>query len=87
MPDHTLQIPDELLQKLQKRAEDQGRELAAVVIEMLEIGLRYAPTASQNSKLSPEEWVKEFREWVASHPKVDVVVDDSRESIYEGRGE
>jgi hypothetical protein len=34
-----------------------------------------------------EEWVRGFREWAASHPFLPIVADDSRASIYEGRGE
>ena len=36
---------------------------------------------------SREEWIRAVREWAASHPPVEHFVDDSRESIYEGRGE
>jgi predicted DNA-binding antitoxin AbrB/MazE fold protein len=36
---------------------------------------------------TPEEWVRALREWAASHPRVDHFADDSRESIYAGRGE
>jgi predicted DNA-binding antitoxin AbrB/MazE fold protein len=36
---------------------------------------------------SPEEWAKALREWTASPPRVAHFVDDSRESIYAGRGE
>jgi hypothetical protein len=35
----------------------------------------------------PEEWVARLVAWAESHPKSDVIADDSRESIYEGRGE
>jgi hypothetical protein len=35
----------------------------------------------------PEGWSKALREWVESHPKRDIVIDDSRETIYAGRGE
>lgn len=38
-------------------------------------------------KMSAEEWIKNLREWSASHPHATHFVDDSRESIYEGRGE
>jgi hypothetical protein len=38
-------------------------------------------------KLSGEEWAQAFRELAASHPRTTHFVDDSRESIYEGRGE
>jgi hypothetical protein len=36
---------------------------------------------------TPEEWVDAFREWAASHPVLQATADDSRESIYQGRGE
>lgn len=36
---------------------------------------------------TPEEWVRVFREWAASHPLLHLIADDSRESIYEERGE
>jgi hypothetical protein len=35
----------------------------------------------------PEGWLKALREWAESHPKRDIVIDDSRERIYAGRGE
>ena len=35
---------------------------------------------------TPEEWIKVFREWTASHPALPIA-DNSRESIYQGRGE
>jgi hypothetical protein len=38
-------------------------------------------------KETVEEWIARFQAWVESHPKSDVIADDSRESIYEGRGE
>lgn len=88
MTEVTIQVPDNLQRQLQKRADDQSRELEAVVVDILETGLRHAPAVSPEPKLSPEEWVKEFRKWVKSIPQVNMgFVDDSRESIYEGRGE
>lgn len=36
---------------------------------------------------NPEEWVDAFREWAASHPVLQETADDSRERMYEGRGE
>ena len=36
---------------------------------------------------SREEWVKAIQQWAESHPKIDKPADDSRESIYAGRGE
>ncbi len=42
---------------------------------------------STPSKLSPEEWVKRFTAWTKSQRSTNPHFDDSRESIYEGRGE
>jgi hypothetical protein len=36
---------------------------------------------------TPEEWAQRFMAWVESHPKRSIEFDDSRESIYSGRGE
>ena len=36
---------------------------------------------------STAEWIKAFSEWAASHPTLPILADDSRESIYQGRGE
>jgi hypothetical protein len=36
---------------------------------------------------TPEEWVRAFREWAASHLALPAVADDSRDSVYQGRGE
>jgi hypothetical protein len=36
---------------------------------------------------SPEEWTRAFHQWATSHKVLPVIADDSRESIYEGRGE
>ena len=36
---------------------------------------------------TPEEWVKALREWATNHQILPALADDSRESIYEGRGE
>ena len=38
-------------------------------------------------QLSPDEWIADLKAWSDSHPPVHHFVDDSRESIYEGRGE
>ena len=34
-----------------------------------------------------EEWIARLRAWSEGHPKRDIEIDDSRETIYEGRGE
>jgi hypothetical protein len=37
--------------------------------------------------LPPAKWSEEWHAWAASHKRPDHVVDDSRDSIYAGRGE
>ena len=39
------------------------------------------------NRRDPEAWSKSLRDWAASHAKRAIVIDDSRDSIYEGRGE
>ncbi len=58
------------------------------VVESL-VSLLKAQSGLPESKarLSSEEWVKNLEEWAASHPRLDRVLDDSRESIYAGCGE
>lgn len=36
---------------------------------------------------SVEEWSRALRAWAAGHARSSTVADDSRESLYEGRGE
>jgi hypothetical protein len=43
-----------------------------------------APPAREETA---EEWITRLRKWTEGHPKREIEIDDSRESIYEGRGE
>ncbi len=45
------------------------------------------PALNALNQLSPEEWLREWRSFIAAHQVNDVIVDDSRESIYAGCGE
>jgi hypothetical protein len=56
-------------------------------VEALREKTKAVPSKVIQPKLSGEEWAQAFREWAASHPRTTHFVDDSRESIYEGRGE
>ncbi len=81
----TIQIPERLEQELRARAGTK-LDLSAVVLELVEKSL--SPAApSQLDAQSDEEWLGRFHDWVAKRPAYGVVADDSRESIYEGRGE
>lgn len=45
---------------------------------------RQQPAASPPA---PEQWVRQLQAWVDKHPSRPATIDDSRESIYAGRGE
>jgi hypothetical protein len=62
-------------------------EEAVQALESLVSFLRTGPAAGLPSYPSPEEWHKALLEWAEGHPRRDTVADDSRESIYAGRGE
>ncbi len=86
----TLEIPEILEQKLKARAAAQGRDVASVALDLVEQGLQAADHKKMAHELTPEERLQAFEEYmkeVESRPKIDVVVDCSRESIYEGCGE
>jgi hypothetical protein len=55
------------------------------LVETLRTAAVVPPVAP--GEATPEERAARFRAWAASHEKSDVIADDSRDSIYEGRGE
>ena len=86
----SIDLSEPLEKKLKARAEAQGRDIASVALELVEKGLDAAPPTPSAWDLTPEQRLKNFREHmeeVKKRPKIDVVLDVSRESIYEGCGE
>lgn len=82
----SIEIPPEIEQELRRRAEALGEDLATYV--------RQVVTESVNETVDPpkpkrsaEEFARRLDAWTALHPVLDHAIDDSRESIYEGRGE
>lgn len=75
--------------RLKERAKKLGVEVERLVVAAVEATLATENNgASTSSGTSPEQWVAAWREWAASHPiRSGVHLDDSRESIYSGRGE
>ena len=84
-----LSVPESLERELQARAAAQGRHISSVALELLELGLRDSTTKMASQLTADERWqaFQKHMTEVRSRPKVQGVVDDSRESIYEGRGE
>lgn len=81
----TLEISDEMERKLAELGKQHGRSVAAAAHEIIAKAL-YDPATTTNPRDLPYEvWLAGFEAWVKSHPEIDVEVDDSRETIYEGR--
>jgi len=82
----TISFPPEVEAKLRERAAASGKDVSAIVREAVEEKLAATPAAGMPGKRF-EEWSAALHAWAASHKPVSHFVDDSRESIYAGRGE
>jgi len=78
-------VPDALLSKLQQLAAMEHVPVTEKTVHLLQQAV--GEKASTSPTLSPEEWVREWYAWVASHKPLPHEVDDDRDSIYAGRGE
>jgi hypothetical protein len=88
LDDEVQRRQDELRQRV-KRLRDEialmADSLPDVLMKASEID---SPPIVQPARLqTSEEWLAAFHKWVDSHRDVTAIADDSRESIYEGRGE
>lgn len=89
----TIQLDPTVERKLREKAHLRGKTLEEYIQQLAEDHARAAtdaatlPLSQASDPESIEQWRRELRAWAASHPARDVLVDDSRESIYEGRGQ
>jgi hypothetical protein len=84
----TIQLPPEIEQKLRERASLFGQSFETYLQEVAELAAKEETAkAPPPPPLSAEEWIAEWRAWADNQPVRPVIADDSRESIYEGRGE
>jgi len=86
----SISLPPETESALRARAAQHGQSvedyLSHLAINWAGVnGMPLATGARQ--ELSIDEWVAQFRAWAASHKPLPIIADDSRESIYAGRGE
>jgi len=79
----TLQLNPDVERRLREAAVRKGQTVELYLEELIEQLL----PASQASAMSTEEWIAAWRAWAESHPPLPYIADDSRESIYAGRGE
>ena len=56
-------------------------------VKSLVEALRSREDARKANPRDPEEWSAALRKWAASHSEREIVIDDSRETIYGARGE
>ena len=82
----TLSLPPDLEARLRERAAASGKDIEGFVREAVEEKLLAAESTGPEGK-TREQWAAEFKAWIESHKPVTHFVDDSRESIYAGRGE
>ena len=70
---------------LAKRAEIAGMDVPTLIEEL--VAERLADDLSKPKRLTPEEIMARVEAIANRHPGVSTFADDSRESIYDGRGE
>ena len=80
-----INLPDELESILRERAAKAGIPIESFVIQA--VAERLADSDEDENPISTSNFSQWLREWSSRVPKLDQPVDDSRESIYAGRGE
>jgi hypothetical protein len=84
----TIQLPPEIEEKLRERAAQFGKPFETFLQEVAERAAKdETAKVPPPPPMSTEEWIAEWRAFVNSRPARPIIADDSRESIYEGRGE
>lgn len=85
-----LRLSKQASEKLAQRAAETGRDVATVASDLIEQAVATPnPAASTPSQrvAAWDQWVAHMREWGEENLPAGHFVDDSRESIYDGRGE
>jgi hypothetical protein len=86
----TIDLPPETEVRLRQQAAAKGTKLEDFLSQLAQQwafdGVSPATSESGQEK-TPQQRVAEFLAWANSHSDITAVADDSRESIYEGRGE
>ena len=82
----SVSFPEEIENTLRLRAATVGKDVATLVTEMVTEELTEG-ARKQGAKVSSEAFSQRSEAWIKLHPVLDHAIDDSRESIYAGRGE
>lgn len=82
-----LQLSTEIEAKLRQRATTEGVDLADFVLRAVAEKLADADSKLGSPAPNAKEWGDKLRKLIELHPTAASTVDDSRDSIYAGRGE
>lgn len=82
-----LQLPSETEAKIREHAAASGQDVATFVLQAVVEKLADADSRRSGPSQSNKDWAEQLRAIIDLHPVVTHFVDDSRESIYAGRGE
>ena len=83
-------VQAEVLTRLAEHARRAGKTINDLLNDMLDERECVTPQKVERTKpvdVTANEWARALRAWAASHPLGAVLADDSREGIYERRGE
>jgi len=58
-----------------------------MIARLIQEDARRSQTRAGSPQESPDQWADRLQAWVDTHPSRPITIDDSRESIYAGRGE
>jgi hypothetical protein len=85
----TIQLTPDTERRLREQAAQSGESLESLLQRLAEqaAAVGNGTAKKPDAELTPEQWSVEWRAWAASHKATPGVLDDSRESIYAGRGE
>lgn len=82
-----LQLPPEYIDALRQRASAQGENLDVYISHIIAEEVQAELGATRRHEDKAKDFGQWFRAWADRHPRVDHIIDDSRESIYTGCGE
>ncbi len=85
-----LRLSDQAIEKLAQRADETGQDVAGVASDLIEQAVANPVPArlTLSQRVAAwNQWVASMRKWGEQHLPAGHFVDDSRESIYDGRGE
>jgi uncharacterized protein (DUF1778 family) len=82
-----LKLPSETEAKIREQAAVSGQNVEAFVLQAVAEKLAAADSQPSAVSRNGKDWMEKLRAWIDFHPVVTHFVDDSRESIYAGRGE